>query len=166
MLLGAAAIAVLGCVSAARTGGGAGIADVAAVDLALPAELAAPPQALQGAVPAVRLDVRAIPSGGGGPDRWSGLNTGLEGLFALALAGDYVQTLHTARPGYTEGNPILGRHPPPVLTTAYFLGAGAAHAAIARLLSSPWREVWQVAGVAVQGAAIGRNVHAGVGFSF
>jgi len=161
VIIGPALAALLGLAAAAPPVDPAGMKDLVMKDVSA-VSLSAAPVELSPRSPELRVE----PPPADGARRWTGFNTALEGVFALSLAGDYVQTLHTARADYVEHNPILGKHPAPALTTAYFLGCGAAHAAIAFRLPSPWREIWQLAGIAVQGAAIGRNVQAGVGFSF
>jgi hypothetical protein len=158
MLTGAALLAVA-CAGGAL-GDGWIPGEARRVDLSIPA-----PAAMR---VALELDFPAPPRVGRleGPRGWSGLDWGLEGMFALSLVADYLQTLHTARPAFVEENPILGAHPSPLATTAYFVAAGAAHAAVARLLPAPWRELWQVGAIAMQAVTVGGNLRAGVGFTF
>ncbi len=134
--------------------------EAAHVDLSIPA-----PAAIGSPLGGFPAAERAR-AGGHGPDRFTGLHWGLEGLFAAAMVADCVQTLHTARSDYSEANPILGPHPKRLVTAAYFLATGVAHAAVARLLPTPWRELWQLTAIGVEGATIRGNLRAGVGFSF
>lgn len=99
---------------------------------------------------------------------WTGLNTGLEAAFVAGQFGDWRQTQEISRlarrpyyggpPLIHEMNPILGPRPSAAAVNIYFPAATLAQYAVARALSHPWRELWQLGGIGLEGWAIQNNL--------
>ncbi len=100
------------------------------------------------------------------PEAWTTADTVLQGAFVAAVAVDYLQTrsflLHDNPAESWEQNPLLGRHPSMTKLTLFCAGGIVAHTAIAYVLPHPWRTLWQLAWIAVEGATIYGNVQTGV----
>jgi len=117
-----------------------------------------------------------------GADSWTAADTALQLTAATVTLGDWSQTITIARepllivetgpgtigPGYprTETNPILGAHPSAERVDVYFASVIALHAGIAYLLPHPWRTIWQIALIGLEGECVLHNHAVGVQFSF
>jgi len=103
-------------------------------------------------------------------DEWSKLDITLETTFTTLIIVDYMQTvqiiLAPIDPNRLESNPIMGRHGERVPPEAYFPVMLLGHMAIAHILPSPYRKLWQGVGIAVQVDAISANWQAGYTMSF
>jgi hypothetical protein len=103
-------------------------------------------------------------------DKWSKLDITLEGTFTTLMIVDYMQTVEIIRApideNRRESNPIMGRHGERVPPEAYFPVMLLGHMAIAHVLPSPYRKIWQGVGIAVQVDAVKANWQAGYTFSF
>jgi len=109
-------------------------------------------------------------------DGWTKADTVLEVSGAALHVMDWSQTLDIARaqvrppganftrPRFAEANPILGDRPSASAISTYFAGTLLAHAAIAYVLPHPYRTVWQMLWLGVEGGSVANNLHAGVGF--
>jgi hypothetical protein len=104
-------------------------------------------------------------------ESWTAKDTALELGFDATLVVDLLQTGRVAAypSKYEEMNPLLGSHPSHAQIDAYFLAAGVAHFAVARLLPEGWpRTTWQVLSVVLEAGVIATNAHwaqAGAGFA-
>lgn len=93
---------------------------------------------------------------------WTVRDTALETTGAALHLLDWSQTLYGVRQGFSESNPILGRHPTEGAVYAYFAGTLLAHVVIARLLPQPWRGVWQGLWIGIEATSVARNFAGGV----
>lgn len=88
---------------------------------------------------------------------WSKANTTMELGFATEQAVDYEQTSF-AVDHCAEWNPAIGLCGQNASPAAYFITTTLLHAAISAVLPRYWRETWQGATIAWQGANLYRNV--------
>jgi hypothetical protein len=81
---------------------------------------------------------------------------------------DWGQTLEIAdNPSkYHEHNIIMGRHPKKHTVNEFMAVSAMAHIAIAHVLPSKWRLLWQTSTIAATGYCVGRNFNIGVGIKF
>jgi hypothetical protein len=85
-------------------------------------------------------------------EEWTRRDTAYEAAFVAGVAVDCGQTLRAMREGELyERNPILGRNPSARTIYAACAGAAVGHALVAALLPAPWRRVWQVEGLVMEG---------------
>jgi hypothetical protein len=90
---------------------------------------------------------------------WSGWDKALQGAFAGMSFYDALDTNHYLRThpeGYEE-NPLLGRRP----SSGKLLGATAlgqiAHGLVTNQLPQPWRRIWQLGTMGLEGSVIAKN---------
>ncbi|GEJ56242.1 hypothetical protein [Anaeromyxobacter diazotrophicus] len=96
---------------------------------------------------------------------WTVKDTVIEAAGATLHLLDMSQTLRiSADPRYVENNPILGRRPAAATVTGYFVGTLLLHVTVARLLPQPYRTMWQLAWIGVEGGCVANNVRAGIQF--
>lgn len=114
--------------------------------------------------------VLASLTGTASADKWSKLDITLETTFTTLIIVDYMQTVQITRspaiPSQGESNPIMGRYGERVPPEAYFPIVLLGHMAIAHILPSPYRKIWQGFGIAVQVDAVKTNWQAGYSYSF
>ena len=99
---------------------------------------------------------------------WSESDTALEATYLVFHAVDWGQTLDIAARGdvYHEINPILGRHPARADVNLYFALTGVAHIALARWLDPPYRQIFQIATIALEAAVTAGNHTIGLRMAF
>lgn len=96
---------------------------------------------------------------------WTAKDTVIEAAGATLHLLDLSQTLRiSADPRFVEHNPILGQRPAASAVTTYFVGTLLLHAAVARVLPQPYRTMWQLAWIGVEGGCVANNVRAGIQF--
>lgn len=88
---------------------------------------------------------------------WTHADTALEVSFASEQAVDYRQTSEAVTYG-GEANSIMGASGEHVSPAAYFLTTTLIHVFVASALPRGWREIFQGATLAVQGANVYENV--------
>jgi hypothetical protein len=98
-------------------------------------------------------------------DEWTATDTALEAGFAVALAGDWLQSRSVAGIAF-ETNPILGRRPSRATIDTYFAGVLALHLVVSAALPRPYRTVWQSVWFTVESAVVYRNAQAGIVIRF
>ena len=91
-------------------------------------------------------------------DEWTTPNTILEASFQVLVYLDWQQTLAASKkPGFTETNPLLGKHPSQeTINTLIPLGM-LAHVGISCWFEHPLREWWQGISVVIEGAVVDHN---------
>jgi hypothetical protein len=94
-----------------------------------------------------------------GDRTWTGLDTGLQIAFTLALAADWSTSRSTLQ--HREKNPLLGPHPSARAFDLAAAGAAVGHLVVAVILPKPWREMWQVGGIVVETTVAGNNMALG-----
>jgi len=93
-------------------------------------------------------------------DEWTAADTSFQLGVTTLLVADWALTvdfLSRPVPG-VETNALLGPHPSRLAVSAYMAGWIVGSAAVARILSQPWRRIWQVTIGAVEVAAVGNNL--------
>ncbi len=99
-------------------------------------------------------------------EEWTGVDVLRQSVFTSLVMADWVQTRLVIGPTCTEANPILGRCPS---ARRIDLAAGSAilgHASVAALLPRPWRQMWQMLGITIEGLVVTHNLSAGASFTF
>lgn len=96
------------------------------------------------------------------PNPWTTLDTGLELVLAVGIAADVGQSIWAIHHlGGMEANLLLSKHP----SDASYIFAGSAslvaHAAIAYILPTPFREAWQSVWIVFEGINIATNGYPG-----
>ncbi|HYK82202.1 MAG TPA: hypothetical protein VEU55_03585 [Gemmatimonadales bacterium] len=101
------------------------------------------------------------------PERaWRAPDVALAGAFTAALWIDAAQTREAIRRGYSELNPILGRHPSVGQVNTYTALAGLTTLGVAAVAPARKR-LWLLAAVlAVETVAITANAQAGIAVKF
>jgi hypothetical protein len=93
------------------------------------------------------------------PKRWSAWDKALQGTFAGMSLYDALDTNHFLKthPNGQEENPLLGKRP----SAGKLLGATAlgqvAHGLVTNQLSQPWRRLWQLGTMGLEGSVIANN---------
>ncbi len=98
--------------------------------------------------------------------KWTVTDTALQLTFVTLTAVDWMQTREAMRfhptIQFEEQNPFLGKHPSNDRIDAMIGASIAGHTLIAYLLPKPWRTIWQLTFIAVEGAAVYGNHSAGI----
>jgi len=101
-------------------------------------------------------------------DPWTAADSALEAAGATLQLLDWSQSLYLAHGGPIahghegqESNPVLGSHPSYAEVNAYFAATLAGHLAIAYVLPRPWRTLWQVLLIGVEGDSVVHNMNIG-----
>lgn len=81
-----------------------------------------------------------------------------QAAFTAVILADFGQTKAAiGREGLYEGNPILGRDGERVPPAVYFASILVLHAAVAALLPSTWRTMWQGGAIGIEARQIVGN---------
>jgi hypothetical protein len=94
---------------------------------------------------------------------WTWHDTVLEATYFGVQAVDWMQTRNFLARGDLETNPILGSRPSRGALLGYNLVTLTLHAAISYALPKPYREIWQVVSIGVEGWQVGSNVRTSAG---
>lgn len=101
---------------------------------------------------------------------WTAKDTILELTFIGITTVDWMQTIRFTQDSswmanHTEMNPILGSNPSRAKVNTLIPLAMLGHFAVARILPQPWRAIWQMTWITVEGAAVANNTALGIGLS-
>jgi hypothetical protein len=101
-------------------------------------------------------------------DKWSNKDYLLEGIFLTLHAIDYGQTLNLAShpDKWSEGNPILGKHPSKGSVHIFMLSTAIIHIGAIHVLPKQYRPYIQCGSIAIKGFIVGHNFNLGVGVKF
>ena len=97
---------------------------------------------------------------------WTAADTRREVAYDALLLVDARQTVWASEHGWSESNPLLGRHPGRGAIERHFVEAAALHAVVSALLPALYRRHWQWGSLAVEAFAVGRNAWLGVQLRF
>jgi len=99
---------------------------------------------------------------------WDKNDTRREVAWQIIHAIDYGQTLDIAKNPhrFTEGNPILGRHPSTDQVHAYMLTGALLHYAVARKLKPKYRKLFQYVSIGLSGSCVVSNARIGIKINF
>lgn len=97
-------------------------------------------------------------------DKWTKTDTGLQVTYGVLHIIDWGQTLDIARnpDKFYEMNPLLGKHPSIGKVNTYFIGTLIGHTAIAYILPSKYRRIWQIVWIGIEGKTVVNNFSIGV----
>lgn len=100
------------------------------------------------------------------PHRWTAADTALQATFIVLTTVDWMQTHEALRYHptivYEEQNPFLGKFPSNRRINVMIGGSIAGHTIVAYLLPKPYRTLWQLTFIAVEGGTIYANHQAGI----
>jgi hypothetical protein len=100
-------------------------------------------------------------------DVWSEADKHRQGIFNVALALDWRQTLQIIKdPNRYETNVILGKHPSDSKVNTYFALSMIGHAAVTHVLPSKWRPYWQYTWIVIETDAVIHNARVGIRLNF
>ena len=97
-------------------------------------------------------------------DPWDRTDKVLAGMYLLATATDWRQTVYIAHHPETtrEINPILNEHPSEANVNQYFMASVAIKLLVAQVLPSKWRKVWLGSMFVVSGSLATYNASHGI----
>ena len=108
---------------------------------------------------------------------WTRRDTILQGTFTLLVVADWAQTratmigcpgpaCHSGESPWAPLHLMFGRYPSRRQVNASVAAAAVLHTGGAIYLRTPWRQMWQVGGIVLEGLIVGGNLSIGAGFTF